>query len=366
MKKNFEIKLKRIKEDGTIKQIRDAAIPFLSEKKIDNFILSCEEKQHGTLNVKSLPWLIILEPTNVCNLRCPLCPTGLELSERKRGIADINEVKKFLYSIKDHCIQLHLQAWGEPTLHKKLCEIISYCKELGIYTYMSTNFSLKYKEGFLEKLVTSGLSYLHIDLDGLTQEVYSMYRKRGDVNIVLNNLEQVCKIKEEKKLDYPKIELAMLAMKQNEHQHEEFLKLKERFKVDQLKIGNIQYNPNLITEYLPKNKKYIYKSYENGEADTNSSTVSEQKRCNWPWSGFVVNYSGDISACCIIDDPHSDFGNVFKDGVKKIWNNDYYVSARAEFVDRNQIKINTICNVCKNETHSKDLKRLGSSFAIKK
>ena len=137
--KNLKTKLDKIKNDGTIKQIRDAAIPFLTEKKIDNFILSNEEKNKGVLKVKSLPWLIILEPTNVCNLRCPLCPTGLELSKRKKGIANVEDVKKFLFSIKDHCIQIHLQNWGEPTLHKKLCEIISYCTGLGLYTYMSSN-----------------------------------------------------------------------------------------------------------------------------------------------------------------------------------------------------------------------------------
>ena len=80
----------------------------------------------------------------------------------------------------------------------------------------------------------------------------------------------------------------------------------------------------------------------------------------------MVNYSGDISACCIVDDPNSDFGNVFKESIEKVWNNDYYISSRAEFVDREKILVNTICNICKNETHSKNLKRLGSSFAIKK
>ena len=366
MNKSLKKKLNKIKKDETIDQIKDGALPFLNEKKLDNFILSCKEKDDGILKVKSLPWLIILEPTNVCNLRCPLCPTGLELSERKKGIANIDHVKKFLYSVKDHCIQLHLQAWGEPTLHKKLCEIISYCKELGLYTYMSTNFSLNYKEGYIEKLVKSGLSHIHIDIDGMTQDVYSKYRKRGNLDVVFQNLEGLCKIKEKNNLEYPKIELAMLAMKQNEHQHQDFLKLKNKFKVDSLKIGNIQYNPNTISEYLPENKKYIYKSYESGNANTNSSTDKEIKKCNWPWSGFVVNYSGDISACCIVDDPNSDFGNVFEEGVAKIWNNKYYISSRAEFVDQNKIITNTICNICKNQTHSKNLNRLGSSFAIKK
>ena len=177
MSEKLSIKLEYIKKKGYIQHISPEAIPFLTEKKIDNFILACEEEEKGILEVKSLPYHIVLEPTNACNLRCPLCPTGLELSDRKKGIAKLNEIKNFLYSIKDTCVHVYLQNWGEPTLHKNICEIISYCNELGLWSHVSTNFSLKYKDGFLKKLMKSGLSFIHIDIDGTTQEVYSEYRK---------------------------------------------------------------------------------------------------------------------------------------------------------------------------------------------
>ena len=145
MSEKLSIKLEYIKKKGYIQHISPEAIPFLTEKKIDNFILACEEEENGILEVKSLPYHIVLEPTNACNLRCPLCPTGLELSDRKKGIAKLNEIKNFLYSIKDTCVHVYLQNWGEPTLHKNICEIISYCNELGLWSHVSTNFSLKYK-----------------------------------------------------------------------------------------------------------------------------------------------------------------------------------------------------------------------------
>ena len=271
-----------------------------------------------------------------------------------------------MYSVKDSCIQIYLQNWGEPTLHKNICEIVSYCQELGLWSHISTNFSLNYKDGFLKKLIKSGLSYIHIDIDGTTQEVYSEYRKRGNLSLVLKNLEEVCKIKKENNLTYPKIQISMLAMKQNEHQHEEFLKFKKKYGVDFISIDKIQFNPNLNSKFIPKNKEFIYSSYDGGKATTKSSTTFSKKKCHWPWSGFVINYDGNISACCIVDDPNSDFENVFKDDLMNVWNNKYFISARAEFVDRKKIITNTICNICKNETHKKDLKRLGASFAIQK
>ena len=366
MSDNLNNKLEYIKKKGYIQYISPEAIPFLTEKKIDNFILACEEEEQGILEVKSLPYHIVLEPTNACNLRCPLCPTGLELSDRKKGIAKLDEIKKFLYSIKDTCVHVYLQNWGEPTLHKNICEIVSYCHELGLWSHISTNFSLKYKDGFLRELMKSGLSFIHIDIDGTTQEVYSEYRKRGDLNLVLKNLEEICRIKKEESLTYPKIQISMLAMKQNENQHEEFLKFKKKYNVDNISIDKIQFNPNYDSKFIPENKEYIYSSYDGGKASTRSSTEFSKQKCHWPWSGFVINYDGNISACCIVDDPNSDFGNVYKNDLMKVWNNKNFISARAEFVDRKKITTNTICNICKNETHKKELKRLGSSFAIRK
>ena len=102
MSDNLNNKLEYIKKKGYIQYISPEAIPFLTEKKIDNFILACEEEEKGILEVKSLPYHIVLEPTNACNLRCPLCPTGLELSDRKKGIAKLDEIGF---------------VWGKPTMH---------------------------------------------------------------------------------------------------------------------------------------------------------------------------------------------------------------------------------------------------------
>ena len=51
--------------------------------------------------------------------------------------------------------------------------------------------------------------------------------------------------------------------------------------------------------------------------------------------------------------------------ITELWNNEYFVLSRAEFGDKNMNKVKiTICNICKNNTHRKNLKRVGDSFAI--
>jgi hypothetical protein len=40
----------------------------------------------------SLPPVIQVEPTNICNLKCPLCPTGWNSSKRQKGLSKENGV----------------------------------------------------------------------------------------------------------------------------------------------------------------------------------------------------------------------------------------------------------------------------------
>jgi MoaA/NifB/PqqE/SkfB family radical SAM enzyme len=362
---NFDFLKKIAVENNFFKYLNKYAVPSLNLSKIKNFIISCIEERGVKTKLISKPYHIVIDPTNACNLGCPLCPTGLGLSQRTKGLLKFNEFRKIVDEVEDYCIELHLYNWGEPTLNKSLVEMLGYAKSKNIWTRISSNLSLKYKQNYLEELLKSGLNLLHIDIDGIDQDVYSKYRKKGDLNVVIENLKVIKEIKIKNKLNEPIIELAMLAMKQNEHQHEDFYKFAKEFNADEVKIEKIQHNPNMDENWLPTNQELIYKTYESGKASSSSSTDNEIKQCHWPWSGIVVNWDGGANPCCIVDDPKSDFGNVIESSIKKIWNNPQYISSRSEFGDKKQITKKTICNICKNQTHSKRLSRVGKSFAIK-
>jgi len=330
---------------------------LLDEKRIKNFLLARDEEDKKMTKLNSLPYHYVVEPTNSCNLKCPLCPTGLKIDSRKKGILKIDQFKKILNKIEDSALAIYLQNWGEATLLKYLPEMIKLCSEKNIYTNLSTNFSINYKNDFLLNLIKSGLTVLHIDLDGTTAETYSKYRISGDLDVVLKNIKEVVSIKKNLGLKYPIIETTMMAMKHNEHEIEDFKILSKELNVDQFNVGKIQVNPalNSSKKWLPENEDLIYSSY---------LKKKNPGPCHWPWSGMVINWDGNISACCIVDDVKADFGNIFNNDLKKIWNNTKYVSARSEFGNQNEITQKTICNVCKNDTHNPNLKRKGESFSI--
>ena len=362
---DFENLFKIAIENNFLKYINKFAINTLNLKKIKNFLISCIEEKNFNTRLESMPYRLIVDPTNACNLGCPLCPTGLGASTRKKGILKFEKFKKLIDEVKEYCIEIHLYNWGEPTLNKELTKMISYSNECGIWSRISSNLSLKFNDSYLDGLVKSGLSLLHIDIDGLDQDVYEKYRKKGDLKVVLSNLKKIVNIKEKYKSKKPIIELSMLAMRQNEHQHDKFLKMGKEFKADELKIDKIQHNPNMDEKWLPLNKNLIYNTYEGGSATSHSAKDNEKKQCHWPWSGIVVNWDGGVNPCCIIDDPKADFANTNNKSIKEIWNSEEYISSRSEFGDEKEITKKTICNVCKNQTHSKRLNRVSKTFAIK-
>ena len=56
-----------------------------------------------------------------------------------------------------------------------------------------------------------------------------------------------------------------------------------------------------------------------------------------------------------------------KDGnieVKKLWNNEYYMSARSVFLKQKNHSKSTICDMCRNDTHNPNLFRIGNTFSI--
>ena len=68
------------KKNDFLKHINKFAHSSLNVPKLKNFIIACVEEKKVFTKLSSLPYRIIVDPTNACNLGCPLCPTGLNAS----------------------------------------------------------------------------------------------------------------------------------------------------------------------------------------------------------------------------------------------------------------------------------------------
>jgi MoaA/NifB/PqqE/SkfB family radical SAM enzyme len=127
----------------------------------------------------SLPPIVQVEPTNACNLRCPLCPTGAGTSSRPTGHMAWETFQTILDELGDVAVGFLLYSWGEPFLHPRMTDMIAACSGRGIATVTSTNGQCLQTREEAEAVVDSGLGALIVAIDGSSQEKYAAYRRGG-------------------------------------------------------------------------------------------------------------------------------------------------------------------------------------------
>ncbi|MHC4480044.1 MAG: radical SAM protein [Planctomycetota bacterium] len=131
-----------------------------------------------------LPPGIQLEPTNTCNLKCPLCPTGTGTLKRRRGFMSAETFDRVMDELGEALMSITFYGWGEPFLHPRLPKMIAACTERDILTVTSTNGHCLQTLDEAVEVVDAGLSAVFIALDGSTQEIFATYRKSGHVEKV--------------------------------------------------------------------------------------------------------------------------------------------------------------------------------------
>ena len=264
--------------------------------------------------VWGMPPLLMVEPTNVCNLMCPLCLSGNGSLKRSRGYIELSLYYKLIDEIKDTVLAVFFWNQGEPFLHKDILTMFRYAKEQGLYTITSTNANVFPDH---DDLVKSGLGTVVISLDGATQESYNKYRVNGDFHKVLANTEALIQAKRRNHSMTPIIEWQFLIMKHNEHEVEIIKDLAVEMGVDNLVYKTVQiYNESDIEEFLPSDSRLSrYRKINDG------FTLKKKllNRCRRIFTQPVINWDGELSICCYDKDNVCTVGNLETSSLSELW-----------------------------------------------
>ena len=274
-----------------------------------------------------------IDTTNICQLKCPLCHTGLGTIHRDKGIMHFDTYTKTIDQIKDYCVWLSLYSWGEPFLNRRIHEFVSYAHQNRIATIMSTNLNKPLTPDMAENIITSGLDVMIVSLDGVTQEVYEQYRVGGRLDRVLDNLRLIVQKKKELGHATPHLEWQFIVMQQNEHQMEEARQLATEIGVDSVIFKNVDFPHGMndakeAQRWLPREHPDYLR-----EDPFVKPYQEDGRRCWRLWRSAVVNWDGGFAPCCYLTDKAEDFGEVTTSSIKEIWNNENYTTARGLFED---------------------------------
>jgi radical SAM protein with 4Fe4S-binding SPASM domain len=327
-----------------------------------NFYMNLYVMSKKRARVLGYPTHLTVDVTNICNLKCPLCPTGVGAPGREKGNMSLPLFKKIIDEVGKQLISIDLFNWGEPLLNKEVYKMISYAHEKHIVTSVSTNFHFL-SEDLAEQLILSGLDILILSIDGASQESYEKYRVGGNFSKVINNVALLVKKKKEMGRNNPHICWQYLVMKHNEHEVEIATKLAQQLGIDSITIDHAYLPVATRAEALkwlpedPRHHRYkledLEKLWENMEQAANSpvkaSSEQNYKRrpnCTWLWTQTTINWDGSVSPCCAIFDPAEDFGNIQKSPLHRIWNNNKYRSSRLFSATGELNGVETVCMRC--------------------
>jgi len=263
------------------------------------------------------PVHIAIEPTNACNAKCPVCETGKGEMRRRTGLLDVEQFKRFVDKTAATTNSILLYFMGETFLNKNAYEMIRYARQKNIYVDTCTNGDFVDAKG----VMYSDINKISFQIGGMTEETHQRYRVGSSLARAQRNLEALIEERRRTPESNVQIELGFIVMRHNEHEVPAFLKWAKEIGVDTANV--IDPCVRNILEghaYLPREHKYWYYDAEAFARGILKPKVLPNNECLWIWNSLQINWNGDAVPCCRDPNGLHILGNVFDQGLGRVFN----------------------------------------------
>lgn len=133
-------------------------------------------------------YIVVPELVDGCQMSCALCwNRNRHGSMQNMSIETINKI------IEKHGHVLGCwYNWGEPLLHQQFIEISKLINKTAM-SFISTNLSLHLSDEQLTALLN--YTRVYISISGITKDIYDIYNKGGNFDLVFSNLNKIIQIR---------------------------------------------------------------------------------------------------------------------------------------------------------------------------
>lgn len=291
------------------------------------------------------PSILMIEPSNVCQLECPLCFVGQEGLQRPRGLMNLDDFAKIIEDAKDSVFFLMLFFDGEPFINPRLLDMVALAKKNRINVLTSTNGQIKIDAQKAKEIVESGLDRIVVSMPGLTEESYKKYGSGGDFFRARNFIQSIAEAKKSLNTTKPILDIELLLLRSAEEDLAiaqetmlswggDILTYKTIFIPKHLKDSAnswLPQNPDL-SRYLKQGDDYYYRQ-EVGPF------------CKRLWQIATIYWNGDMAGCCCDQQGERILGNVLNDGgLRAVWHGQKAQDFREEIMY--QTETPELCKNC--------------------
>jgi MoaA/NifB/PqqE/SkfB family radical SAM enzyme len=256
------------------------------------------------------PISLMVEPSGACNLRCPLCPTGLKLTERDGYTLSPEAFERALGWFRYTLRTITFWNYGEPFLNRDLARMVALASRNGILTQMSTN-GMFLERPMLDDILQAGLTRLIVSVDTPHAGVYPRYRVRGDFERVVRGIRHAARRKRE--LGSRTEIVAQYMLMQDSEDVDAMIAHGRSLGADKvvvktLGIGSAVPEPE-EREWALMPEADEFNRYVSRE-DVRSKIHWDDARCSYIWGRMVLNSDGHCVPCCRDQLAEHDLGNV--------------------------------------------------------
>lgn len=281
------------------------------------------------------PTKLWIETTNVCNLRCRLCPNK-DIPKEQKGFMDWELYKNIIDQSYNYLHEIYLFHRGESLLHPRIIDMIKYANSKNIKTVLHTNATVL-NENLSTELIDAKLDFISFSFDGYDKGMYESNRIPAKYEKTLSKIIELLKLKKEMKTDIPYTRIQVMEYT-NGYDKEKLKKQKELF------LKNF--------EGLPVNEWVVRIPHNWGGSISLLENVDELKKigfkyvpCPFLWYSLTIFYDGKVVPC-----PQDWFGKISIGDVREnslvdIFNSEKLINLR-ETISNGDIENIEPCNTC--------------------
>ncbi len=274
-----------------------------------------ERKKLANVLPLNTPFTVAIDIISICNFKCHFCFHSIDKVKHKGlnfkpGIMDyeifqevIDQIAKFPNKLK----KLALYMRGEPLLHKKLPDMISYARKKNVseLIQVTTNGYLLSPEMNL-KLIESGLEEVVVSVEALSSEKYKeITGVHIDFNKFIDNIRNFYENKNRCNLYIKILDVGL--------DHDGVYKFH--------KIFDGICDKAFIEDVLPQYRQVFYKEVKRDfKTDVRGNDITKVDVCTQPFLSLYVLRNGDVCVCCVDYSGKIVFGNIKDQSLSDIWN----------------------------------------------
>ena len=262
----------------------------------------------------STPFVMFIEPTNLCNFECRFCPTGnkdlLKGCNRKNGFMPLNLFKKLVDDLKEFPEKVKLiNLWkdGESFLHPDFPEMCQYLGKANVAErFIARTNGTILDLDLCRKIIASGINEIGISVEAVNDEKYfELTRRKFSYRNLVKNVGELFKIRENCRIYVKIIDVDLSADE------------KKRFFDDFAEISDV-----CAIEHLMgwSGDTFDFKLGHEVNVSQGGSLRNNNTVCTLPFTQLAVNCDGSVSTCNADWMHKTIVGNINELKLRDIWN----------------------------------------------